>query len=77
MEFVCLFVCLRDEVTGGWRISHNEGLHNLCSLSNIITILRTRIRWARNVACMGIEQEYIYSFGGKRRKETTRNVCGG
>jgi hypothetical protein len=27
-----IFVLKRDEVTGGWRKLHNEGLHNLYSL---------------------------------------------
>jgi hypothetical protein len=36
----------RDEVTGGWRKLHNEGLHNLYSLSSIIKMMKSRIvRW--------------------------------
>jgi hypothetical protein len=34
-------VCLqREEVTGGWRKIHNEELHNLYSLPNIIRIIK-------------------------------------
>jgi hypothetical protein len=43
----------RDEVTGGWRKLHNEELHNLYSLPNIIRIIKsTRMRWAGHAARM-------------------------
>jgi hypothetical protein len=42
-----------DEVTGGWRKLHNEGLHNLHSSPSISRIKSRRMRWARNVARMG------------------------
>jgi hypothetical protein len=32
----------RVEVTGGWRKLHNEELHNLYSLTNIIIMVRSR-----------------------------------
>jgi hypothetical protein len=35
----------RDEVTGGWRKTHNEELHDLCSLPSVIRI----IKWKRNM----------------------------
>jgi hypothetical protein len=31
-----------DGVTGGWRKLHNEELHNLCSSSGIIRIIKSR-----------------------------------
>jgi hypothetical protein len=44
----------RDEVIGGWRTLHNAKLNNLCSLSSIIRIIKSRrMRWAGNVARMG------------------------
>jgi hypothetical protein len=37
----------RDEVTGGWRKLHNEGLHNLYSSPSIIRMNKSRrMRWA-------------------------------
>jgi hypothetical protein len=36
----------KDEVTGGWRKLHNDGLHNLYSSTNIIRmIISKRMRW--------------------------------
>jgi hypothetical protein len=41
----------KDEVTGGWRKLHNEGLHDLYSSPSIIRILKSRrIGWVENVA---------------------------
>jgi hypothetical protein len=31
-----------EEVTGGLRILHNRELHNLCSLPNIIRMIKSR-----------------------------------
>jgi hypothetical protein len=44
----------RDEVRRGWRQLHNEELHNLCSSSDTVRMIKSRrIRWAGNVAHMG------------------------
>jgi hypothetical protein len=44
----------RDEVMGDWRKVHNEELHNLYSLPNIIRIIKSRrMRWVGQVARMG------------------------
>jgi hypothetical protein len=44
----------RDHVTGDWRKVHNEELHNLYSLPNIIRMIKSRRkRRARHVARMG------------------------
>jgi hypothetical protein len=48
-----IFGSKRDEVTGGWRKLHNEELHNLYTLSNIIMMISRRIRWEWHVACTG------------------------
>jgi len=43
----------REEVTGDWRKFHNEELHDLCCLSNIIRVFGlTRMRRVGRVACM-------------------------
>jgi hypothetical protein len=41
----------KDEVTRGWRISYNEELHNLYSLSSIIRMIKSRrMKWVGHVA---------------------------
>jgi hypothetical protein len=41
-------------VTEGWRKLHNEELHNLYSLPNIMRMIKSmRMRWAAHVTRMG------------------------
>jgi hypothetical protein len=55
----------KDEVTGGWRKLHNEELHDLYSSSNIVRVIKSRIkRWAGHVVQMGIER-CVQGFGGE------------
>jgi hypothetical protein len=47
----------RNEVTGGWRKLHNEGLHNLYSSQSIIRMMKSRrMRCATHVARRGEEE---------------------
>jgi hypothetical protein len=44
----------REEVAGGWRRLHDEGLHNLYASTNIVRVMKSRrMRWAGHVARMG------------------------
>jgi len=53
-----IFGSRRDEVTGEWRRLHNEELNDLCSSSNIVWVIKSRImRWAGHVARMGEERD--------------------
>jgi hypothetical protein len=48
-----VFGLKRDEVTGEWRKLHNEELNDLYCSSNIVRVVKSRMRWAGHVACMG------------------------
>jgi hypothetical protein len=49
-----IFGLKKDEVTGGWRKLHNEGLHNLYFSPRIIGMTKWRgVKWTGHVARMG------------------------
>jgi hypothetical protein len=57
-----LFGPKRVDVTGEWRLLHNEELHNLYSSPNIIRQIKSRrFRWAWHVARMG-EERKLYAY---------------
>jgi hypothetical protein len=57
-----IFGSRRDEVTGDWRILHNEELNDLYSSPNIARGINSRrMRWAEHVAHMG-ERRSVYKF---------------
>jgi hypothetical protein len=56
----------RDEVTGDWRKLHNEELHSLYSLPNIIRMIKSRrMRWTGHVARMGDKRTAYRILVGK------------
>ena len=48
-----LFGPKRDEVTGEWRKLLNKGLNDVYSSSNIVRVIKSKMRWAGYVARMG------------------------
>jgi hypothetical protein len=70
----------RDEMTGGRRKLHNKKVHNLCSSSSIIRMVKSRrMRWAGHVARMGEKRNaYRILVGnpeGKRPLGRPRHRC--
>jgi len=67
----------RDEVTGEWRKLHNEELRDLYSLPNIVQVVKSRMRWAGNVARMGegrgVHRVLVGKPEGKRPLGTPRH----
>jgi len=54
----------RYEVTGEWRKLYNEELNDLYSSSNIVRVIKSRMRWVGHVARMGRGRR-IEGFGGE------------
>jgi hypothetical protein len=55
----------RDEVTGEWRKLHNKELNDLYSSSNIIRVIKSRIRLAEHVESMGEKRGVCRNLVGK------------
>jgi hypothetical protein len=66
-RLLIIFEPKSDELTGGWRKLHNEGIHNLYSSPNIIRTVK-RMRWVEHVAHMGNINEFKIFVGKSYKK---------
>jgi hypothetical protein len=48
-----LFRNEEEEVAGGWGRLQNEKLHNLSSSPNVISVIKSRVKWVRHLTHMG------------------------
>jgi hypothetical protein len=58
----------RDEATGEWRRLHSEELNDLYSSSNIIRVIKSRMRWAGHVARRGKREVHTRFWWGDPRE---------
>jgi hypothetical protein len=63
-----IFGIKRNEVTGKWRKLHNEELNDLYFSPNIVLVIKSRMRWARNVERMGRREVCIGIWWGNLRE---------
>jgi len=53
-------------VAGGWRRLHDEDLHNLYAILNIMRVIKPRrMRWAGHATRMGRDKKSAQNFGRK------------
>jgi hypothetical protein len=67
----------RDEVAGEWRKLHNEKLHKLYCLSNIVRVIKSRtMRWVGHITRVGegrgVYRVLVGKLEGKRPLGRTR-----
>jgi hypothetical protein len=63
---VFFFKPKREEVAGGWRRPHNEELHNLNALPDIIRVIESRrIGMGRTGSTHRTHKKFLQNFGRK------------
>jgi hypothetical protein len=70
-----VFGCKRWEVTGGWGSLHNKELNKLYASSNIIRVIKLRMRWVGHVAHMGeMRNVYVTLVGSLKGRDHAEDL---
>ena len=64
-----IFGLKRGIVTGEIRRLHNKELNDLYSSPNTIPVIKSRMRWAGNVACIGGRDVHTEFWWGNLREK--------
>jgi hypothetical protein len=66
----------KREEYGSWRKLHNDELHGLYSLPNIVRVIKSRrMRWAGHVARMGMGEAFtVFFFGGPKVRDHWKDL---
>jgi len=71
-----LFGPKMDEVTEEWRKLHNAELNDLYSSTNIVQVIKPRMRWVGHVARMGRGEVYTgFWWGNLGEREHLEDPC--
>jgi hypothetical protein len=64
-----IFRLRRDEVTGGWRKLHDEEVHNLCSSSSIVRMIKIKADKKGRAFSANGDEETLICFCCKIQKK--------
>jgi hypothetical protein len=64
----------RKAVAGGWKRLHNEEIHNLYASSNIVRVMKLKMRWATYAARNGEIMYIEFRLENLKRKYHSKDL---